>query len=264
MQRIAIAVTTAPRGTVYLGTTLRSLAAAGAKNAYVFAEPDTDLACLNSVPSSCAVSLTKRVDRRGNFRNWMEAAKTMLATKHEYILMAEDDVLFGKTSLGDALEVFPRLENAGFLSLYTPTHYQMEWQLTAASGELLGRYETEDVAVRRAIKLPGSHVRIYEYPEGIMSPKIDSLFGALALLFHRDILAKVVEHDIAKEWKDRYRQLSSKNLACVDSCIGEIMNVLHLKMWYFNPGRAQHIGEVSCVNPDFGLSARRKSLKVLL
>lgn len=259
MQRLSVAITTAPRPESYLGRTLASLTAAGATDIHVFSEPGTDLRCLQEFPAS----LIQRKDRRGNFRNWMEAARAMLDTGAEMILMAEDDVLFGQSSLKDALDVWSTLGNVGFLSLYTATHYQLEWHLKIGD-RIIKRFRAEDVARGKVETHPGSHVEPYEFPEGVMAPQIDSLYGALALLFHRDILARVVENDVAKFWKDRYRHLPSSELSCVDTCIGEIMNVLHLKMWFFNPGRAQHIGEKSSIDVLREISPFRRSHKVLL
>ena len=226
--KLAIAITTAPRAAVYLGQTAKSLVTAGAKHLYIFSEPGADVSCIDTA-CDCSFSLVQRLTRRGNFRNWMEAARQMLdETDAELILMCEDDVQFGSTSINDALAAWPTLENPGFLSLYTPGHYNP----------------------------PGT-------PDGVWCPKIQSVYGALGLLFNRGSLSEIIKHDTAKFWKDRYRMLSSEKLACVDTCIGETCMMLHKKMYYFSPSRAQHLGEVSSIDTLKTCPERRQASSFL-
>lgn len=262
--QLGIAITTAPRPISYISQTAQSLIAAGADRLHVFAEPGSDLSSLRSMPG-CPIELVQRMSRRGNFRNWMESARCMLEQDNEFILMCEDDVQFGRTSIQDGLTAYPSLKNVGFVSLYTPTHYQRLWQVLDAGGRLIGKeYESVDVARHLASKIEGRTVVARDFQEGVYAHRFKSLYGALGLLFHRDMLAMVVGHDIAKFWKDRYRELPSEKLACVDTCIGEIMLVIHKDCYFFNPSRAQHIGEVSVVDPLKLLDPFRVSSNVLL
>lgn len=222
--KLAIAITTAPRSVVYLNATAQSLVDAGATHLHLFAEPNSDLSCIDTT-SPCGFDLIQRPIRLGNFFNWTSAANRMLEkTDAELILMCEDDVQFGRTSISDALAAWPTLADPGFLSLYTPGHYNP----------------------------PGT-------PDGIWCPKIQSVYGALGLLFSRESLSEILDHDTVKFWKDRYRMLSTQQLACIDTCIGEACMVLHKKMWYFNPSRAQHLGEVSSIDTLKTCPERRKA-----
>jgi hypothetical protein len=261
--QLGAAVITAPRSVSYLAQTAQSLVVAGAERLHVFAEPATDLQPLHHVVG-CPISLVQRSTRRGNFRNWMEAARHMLELDNEYILMCEDDVLFGRTSIGDGLAACSMLVNVGFVSLYTPTHYQRLWRVLDANGKWTGKeYESKATAQSHATG-GGRTVVPRDFETGVYAHKFKSLYGALGLLFHRDMLARVVDHDIAKFWKDRYRQLPSEKLACVDTCIGEIMQVLQKDCYFFNPSRAQHIGEISSLDPLKVAKEFRVSSNVLL
>lgn len=260
--KLGCAVITAPRKVSYLGHTIGSLFSAGIDYVHVFAEPQSDLGCLEGVLDR--VRITSWPSRRGNFRNWMQAAREMSGMDYDLILMAEDDVLFGRTSISDALLAWPLLDSPGFLSLYTPTHYQRSWRVSGADGSvLLSGIRTEDVAKRHAERL-SAIAEAVDYPPGLYCPEIDSLYGALGLLFSREVLAMLIENDVAKFWKDRYRDIDSEDLACVDSCIGEVMQVKHLNMWYFNPGRAQHIGEFSSIDSLRSMSPLRVSHNAFL
>lgn len=263
--KLGCAVITAPRKTSYLEQTVRSLAIAGIERVQVYAEPGSDTECLRSTKSLCESPVTYWTSRRGNFRNWMESARRMVEMDHDLILMAEDDVLFGHTSISDATACWSFLDNPGFLSLYTPTHYQRSWLVRNSDGVVVAQHiTTEDVAVRYAERVPGYTAEPFDYPPGLYCPRIDSLFGALGLVFSREVLSMLLENDVAKFWKDRYRETSSEDLACVDCCIGEVMQVRHLKMWYFNPGRAQHLGETSSLDPLRKISPLRISHNAFL
>jgi len=260
----ACAMITAPRPVSYLATTAQSLVAAGINRIHIFAEPETPLDALAKVRGG-TFSIVQRLRRYGHFYNWMSAARAMLDTGAELVLMCEDDVQFGRSSLADALAVWPKLQDPGFLSLYTPSHYQQSWRVLGSDGKPLRPFhETAAAAIKRAKRIPGATVKRVDAPYRVYCPQFRDMYGTVGLLFSRATLAAIIDHEIADQWPAHYPDVPAERLACTDLCIGRIVRALGLRAWYFNPGRAQHIGEVSIINPHAGLSPKRRSHNVRL
>lgn len=262
--QLACAMITAPRPVSYLATTAQSLVTAGIQHIRVFAEPDTPLDALSKVRGG-SFSLVQRLRQQGHFHNWMSAARHMCDSDAELILLCEDDARFGRTAVSDALAAWPKLQSPGCLSLYTPSHYQRTWRVMGSDGKaILPSHETAAAAVKRAKRIAGATVKRVDAPLGLYCPQFRAMYGTVGLLFARETLATIIDHEIAASWASRYPGVPTERLACTDLCLGEILQALDLRAWYFNPGRAQHIGEVSIINPRDGLSPKRRSHNVRL
>lgn len=262
--QLACAMITAPRAVSYLGITAQSLVAAGVKHVCIFAEPESPLADLDKVRGG-TFSLVQRLSRHGHFRNWMGAARSLLDSDAELILICEDDAKFGRTAIAESLAAWPKLGYPGFLSLYTPSHYQRTWRVLDSDGKQLPpAHETAAAAVKRARRIAGATVKRIDAPVGLYCPQFREMYGTVGLLFARKTLAEIIDHPIAQNWQAQYPNVPEDQLACTDLCLGRIVRDLQLNTWYFNPGRAQHIGEVSIINPHAGLSPKRRSHNVRL
>jgi hypothetical protein len=93
---------------------------------------------------------------------------------------------------------------------------------------------------------------------GIRRVKTRALWGACALVWHRDVLQQVIEHRVAKNWlgampKSKSRsvlQRRRENPAMVqnsDTAIGGILNRLKLEMWFVDPSPVYHAATHSAI-----------------
>lgn len=218
----SVTVTAAPRREPTLIQTVNSLRAAGWEPV-VFAEPGI-------VPLE-AVETIKNQTVKGVWHNWLQAARWSLKnTRAKYILTVQDDIVFhpGSKTFVDSI-LWPS-ENCGFISLYTPKHYQLK------KGDATA------------------------WPIGIRQVKTRSLWGACALVWPRSVLAKVVEHVLALNWqgvlpkgesRSRVAKSRKENSALInnsDTAIGKIMNRMAKEMWYLDPSPSQHISRFSTIN----------------
>ena len=111
----SVVVTTAPRKSPKLNTTIDSLQTSGWKDPVVFAEPDS--------PACDAETYTNK-NKLGVFHNWIQAAKHGLDSGSDVVMTVQDDVWFHPDSKWFAESIlWP--DKCAFLSLYTPLHYRV-------------------------------------------------------------------------------------------------------------------------------------------
>lgn len=209
-----VCVTTAPRRECTCVATLESLEDCG-WNPVVFAEP-------GSSPTGDRVRFDNP-ERLGVWHNWLRAARWALDQASDYIMTVQDDTDFHPESRL-LIESTQWPEDAGYISLYTPKHYQ-QWK---------------NGTPRQT---------------GLYSVKTQSMWGAVALVFKPKILRALIDHPRAISWvgsrckkKSNWPALREKRLANPhmiqnsDTIIGSILTkTFGLKLYYFNPSPCAHI-----------------------
>lgn len=159
----------------------------------------------------------------GVWRNWLASAEYALAnTNAKRILTVQDDSLFHPDSKAFIDSIKWPAKHAAFVSLYTPKHYS----------------QARTVGVNRI--------------------KTRSLWGACALVWDRDALAKVARHEIARTWLGavsksgadlrRKRTANPSLIANSDTAIGKIINTLGMSMWFVDPSPVYHAAVHSTIN----------------
>lgn len=258
-------ITTAPRPreTSYLGRCVDSLLTAGATDVRIFAEPNSDLSNVANHPSP--LTIVQRAERFGAWRNWRAMCRQLLAESAAPLVMTiQDDTVFAPDALQYLAEHWCELRDVGFVSLYTPAHYQRKW-LVKRRGRTLRHVTSEAEARNRAEKLKGGTWEKYEYPLGINRIRTRSLWGACALIFPREVLAEAIDLRVSEQWKGvtstHRREREPWEVANVDTVIGHAMNAMKRCMYFINPALAQHIAHVSSIGHG-GLGGRRQALKV--
>jgi len=174
-----------------------------------------------SIETTCETVANE--ERLGVWHNWYAMAKYALGTGAKYIVTLQDDIVIHPDTFEYAAEVIDNYE--GFLSLYTSKKYG------------------------------------YRRDPGIIRIRTKSLWGACALIFHREALEQVVTHPIAKEWlgarpktkctrEATYegRRANPHKVANSDTAIGKCMNARKLPMWTVNPSPARHIATHSTIS----------------
>lgn len=221
--RWAVAVTTAPRTEPTLSCCLQSLRDAGWEPV-IFAEPGS-----LEIPNS---SYRWNTERLGAWHNWLKSCKWFLEeTNAEFFLSVQDDSYFHPDSRSFVEGILWPSNRTGFISLYTAKHYSMN-----RSGEYL--------------------------PVGVNKLTTNAFWGACALVFHRNVVNMMLNHNIAKTWlgvlpsaktvKERNDILQHKKknpylIQNVDSAIGKMMRELRLDMFTVDPSPVTHIAEYSSI-----------------
>lgn len=215
------AVTTSPRIDCTLKQSVDSMIACGF-DPVIFAEPNSTI-----LDNRLTIQNEKRL---GVWYNWLNSCRYAVHnTDAELIMTVQDDSLFHPDSKSFTESLLWPDEDCGFLSLYTPKHYT------------INRNTKEN------------------RPIGVNRIWTKSLWGACALVWHRDVLKQVIESEIAKTWcgaKPRSGSLSvyekrRKNpemIANSDTAIGKIMNSLDKKMFFVDPSPVKHIAEHSTIS----------------
>lgn len=228
----AVALTTAPREGCTLARCVESLRACGWEPT-IFAEP-------GSTSLDCQTFWNDR--RQGAWHNFLGSVRWAVATGAEVILTVQDDSLFHPDSKIFVESILWPSDKTGFVSLYTPQHYS------------IGKVVTE--------------LR----PTGVNRLRVHSLWGACALVWPRDVLAKFLSHPIATNWigaKPRSRRSSvfeerRKNphlIANVDTAIGSFMNEVNLEMYFVDPSAVQHIAKHSTIGHGDN-TGKRNALRI--
>jgi len=220
--RWTVVVTTAPRQENTLTACVSSLRAAGWEPV-IFAEPGS-----HRVDDAETITHKKR---QGLWHNWLQSARWCLRhTNADFVLTVQDDVTFHPDSKAFTESILWPSARCGFVSLYTPKHYQLK------SGE------------------PDA------WQPGVRRVRTSSLWGACALVWPRAVLQQVVKHPIAASWlgvlPDNSERLAIKEKRQADpslvnnsdTAIGRIVKALGRQFWYVDPSPAQHIARVSTVN----------------
>ncbi len=229
-----VAITTAPRkGEDTLSECLDSLRVAGWESPIVFAEPGS------IVPAD--VTTIWNETRRGCFHNWLHSARWALEnTTAKMILCVQDDAVFHPDSREFAEKhcLWPA-DNAGFVSLYTPSHYTH------------GKHGTRE--------------------PGVNCVKTTCLWGTLAVIWKRDVLQAVVDDPKTNEWLgiapkkteaeksdpearrarvDAYyaqRRANPHLINNSDYLAGYVVNKLRKKMYFVDPSPVYHSSKVSTI-----------------
>lgn len=213
-----VAITTAPRKDCTLLQCIDSIRKAGWEPT-IFAEPGSTASDAETVWNP---------ERKGCWHNWLASARYALDNSNaKYILTVQDDSLFHPDSRSFAESILWPAKDAGFVSLYTPKHYSFGM---------------------------GGKLR----PPGVYRIRTTSLWGACALVWPRDVLAKVIEHPIAKNWAGARPRSGNKSviqkrkdnphlIANSDTAIGRILNKMGRTMWFVDPSAVSHIAVHSAI-----------------
>lgn len=215
------AVATAPRADCTLQKSIDSMIVAGF-NPVIFAEPDS------TKVSSCETIYNKK--RKGVWYNWIQSCKYALQHSNANTIMTvQDDSLFHPDSKTFAEKILWPAEDCGFVSLYTPKHYS-----------IVPKFKTK------------------QRDAGVNRVWTKSLWGACALIWPREVLEAVMEHEITKTWlgaptKSRSQSVMDKRRADPtlvqnsDTAIGKIMNRMKRSMYFVDPSPVEHISQYSVV-----------------
>lgn len=216
-----VAVTSAPRRDPTLAACIASLRVCGWEPT-IFAEPGTPIV-------SDDVEYHWNKARYGVWYNWLNACKIALKSKADFIMTVQDDAYFHPDCKSYAESILWPDPNAGFLSLYTPSHY---------TDNKDGSYKT-----------------------GVINVPTKALWGACALIWDPITLSEVIEHRIAKNWlgvppsdvRQRKsviedRKANRWKIQNSDSAIGTILNAMGKSMWFVSPSPVRHIAEFSSIN----------------
>ena len=208
MSKFTTVVTTAPREKETVHKCLASLLTAGFSPT-VFAEP-------GSQDTSGLETFTNK-ERLGLWRNWVKAASWALEQDTEYVITCQDDIVIHPDSLSFLEKSLLPGENVGLVSLYCSRVYE-------------GIFKEE------------------ERQRGYNKLNANSLWGACCLLFPREVLRDVLEHQVALEWTGPPdHHLPPEEVKNSDTVIGTIIRKLRRDMWFLWPSLVNHIGEVSSV-----------------
>jgi hypothetical protein len=115
---IEIGIITAPRPHSTITESIGSLRKAGfGQPITIFAEPESEM------PVCDGCHIVRNEQRRGNFRNWVHALHSLVASTAEWVMICEDDISWAAgacETLEHDLRNFSHRSAAGALSLYCP------------------------------------------------------------------------------------------------------------------------------------------------
>jgi hypothetical protein len=212
----SVVVTTAPRQSPKLNTTINSLQTAGWKDPVVFAEPDS--------PACDAETYTNK-NKLGVFHNWIRAARHALDTDADVIMTVQDDVWFHPDSKWFAESIlWP--DKCAFLSLYTPLHYSI----------IQGKQKPWGVYPVRTRSLWGAMAMIWR--PSILERVVDSSRAKNWIGKRSAMTPQQIAH----------KEQNPETIRNVDTFIGYCATRdIKLNMYYVNPSFVQHISECSSI-----------------
>jgi hypothetical protein len=208
-------VTTAPRKECTLVQTLESIELAGWEPV-IFAEPGSTVTNRKTLTNDC---------RLGVWHNWLTSARYALDSGADRIMMFQDDIITHPESK-DLLDSIEWPKDTGYISLYTPKHYQSDKR---------------------------GNIR-----KGMFPIKTGSMWGATAMAFPREVLSQLINHPKALDWcgckprtnpegyKER-RRAAPWTIQNSDYIIGVVLKLLARRLYYFNPSPCQHISRHSSI-----------------
>jgi hypothetical protein len=224
-----VGVTTAPRKESYLHYCLSSIIESG-WTPTLFAEPGSNTGGMD-------LPIYQNEKKLGVWFNWLNLVETALNTNAKYILSIQDDVLFHPESRSFIEEVIWPSENTGFVSLYTAKHYSF-------FSRTQNRFAEDNLR-----------------PTGVRRLHTKSFWGAVAMVFPREVLERAIETPTFKNWmgvgartKSYRKTLMEKRKADPsmiqnsDTAIGKVMNKLGLEMYIVDPSPVKHIAKVSSIS----------------
>lgn len=210
---------TAPRKECTLLQCVSSLRDAGWEPV-IFAEP-------GSTETDCVTIWND--ERKGVWHNWLQACQYAIGTEPDVIMTVQDDSLFhpeSKEFVEQCLWPDPR---TGYLSLYTPKHYQFYGN--------------------------GS-----PRPNGVYEIRTGSVWGAMGMVYHPKVLMDIITHNRALTWLGAkcktatyWESVKAKRIANPaliqnsDTAIGVIVSKLGRKKMYINPSLIDHISKYSSI-----------------
>lgn len=216
IDNISVVVTTAPRQDCTLERTLDSIERCG-WTPTVFAEPDSTPTNRKTVTNP---------ERKGLYRNWIQAASWAVNQNKEYVLTMQDDCEL-HPGTKELIQQIQPLDRMGFLSLYTPSHYQID-----SHGEPI---------------------------KGIYIVSHGSTWGAVALLFETAVLKQLLTEERIRNWIGIRPKTDSSNWKTLhkkepwriknsDYIIGSTLtHNLQRYLYYLSPSPGTHIAEFSTV-----------------
>ena len=251
------AVTVAPRSEATAHACLQSLQQAGIPT-IAFCEPGS--------PRVSADRVIFNPHRLGCYGNWMSAARYVLEqTPAQKVLFMQDDTVVSPRSRQFLEHGWPG-GPVGFVSLYTPKHYQRKYVLRRASDGLVARsYPSLSQAQR--VAPAGWTAEAYDWPLGVNRIRTGNLWGACAMCFTREVLQALLAMPLVQRWrgvrfKKRTRPREPWEIANTDNMIGRALNRLRLPMYFVNPSLAQHVASRSTIGHG-GLGGRRQAWRVV-
>lgn len=174
-------------------------------------------------PATNAETITNP-QRLGVWQNWLSSAFYAINnTSAKFVLTVQDDSLFHPETRAFTESILWPSPKAGFVSLYTAKHYS----------------ENRKPGVNRV--------------------NTRSLWGACALVWHREVLARVIRHETATTWlgvppRSNRREVMQRRkddpstIANSDTAIGTILNQMGLEMYFVDPSPVTHIARHSTIN----------------
>jgi len=221
---ITVGVTTAPREQHTLHTCIASLVR-NHWEPHIFAEPDSDLMGLGSLP------VHRNAERLGAWHNWVHCCDTLLRkTRSDLILTVQDDTVIADGA-AEFLATFSWPDAAcGMVSLYTPTQY--------------------------AKTTPGCHrIRTNSlWGACAMLFRRDDLRAILN--------TKTAANWRGAKMRTRTRPREPWEVANVDTAVGHALREIGKHPYFFTPSLSQHIGETSTLGHK-GMGRRRVAKEVV-
>lgn len=199
----------------------------------VFAEP-------NSIETQHETHWTER--RLGVWHNWLRSCRWAVDTNAKWILTVQDDAFFHPDCKA-FIESLEWPDDAAAISLYTAKHYSMR---------------TWDKSYR---------------PKGVKPVITRYFWGSLAMVWRREILAKVITHHIARNWMGvkpksgnikavmKRRKEYPERIQNSDTAIGKICCAMRRPIYFVDPSPVTHIAKHSAIGHG-GNSGRRNAIRV--
>jgi len=164
--------------------------------------------------------------RLGVWHNWLQAANYALSLDVDVIMTTQDDIWIHPESKLFAEKAIWPSDDCGYLSLYTPHHYSI--------------------------------IKGKKKPWGIYPIRTYSVWGAMCLIWHPEVLRSVINTHRAQNWvgvrsklgdeEFKRRQDNPELIRNLDTAIGYIITKdLGRKIYYCNPSCVQHISEDSSI-----------------
>ena len=210
-----VVVTTAPRKTPKLQTTVDCLRTAGWHDPHVFSEPNSFVSDAHTIHNQ---------KRFGVWRNWLQAVDFALESDADTIMTVQDDIWLHPQSKEFAERALWPSE-CGYLSLYTPAHYS----IVQGVQKPWGVYPINTKSVWGAMCLVWQPETLRAV---INTKKAKNWVGLRKRL---------------GEAEYKRRRDNPEFIRNLDTVLGYIIKDLGKKIYYCNPSCAQHISVDSSI-----------------